>query len=195
MLFGQIALFYHSFCDNLRPFGNLRAADVLKMCNYFINYYIFSSCSQPDSHILQTSLDGNKKSCCSASPHDRFIVVVGRCHLCSRWKISTIICYDFSAVGSRRQSNKKVTISVDIVANNFKHMWTLYRPGTSLLRSRLQPPKASGRTQSSFWLFWRSHSSKLRSTSARVVQLLPLVALLAPSSRHRFWPPWFAWSV
>ena len=72
---------------DLRLSGNLSAADVPKMCNYFINYYIFSSCSQPDSHILQTSLDGNKESCCLASPHDRLIVVVGRCHLCSQWKI------------------------------------------------------------------------------------------------------------
>ena len=68
---------------NLCPLGNLRPADVPKMCNYFINYYVFSSCSQPDSHILKTSLDGNKENCCSASPHDIFIVVIGRCHLCS----------------------------------------------------------------------------------------------------------------
>lgn len=65
--------------------GNSRAVDVPSMCNYFKNYYIYSSCSQPDSHILRTSLDGSKESRCSDSPHDRFIVVVGRCHLCTRW--------------------------------------------------------------------------------------------------------------
>lgn len=74
------------------------------MCNYFKNYYIYSSCSQPDSHILRTSLDGNKESRCSQSPHDRFIVVVGRCHLCSRWGffflLVTIIRYASSVAAT-----------------------------------------------------------------------------------------------
>ena len=113
---------------NLCPLGNLRPADVPKMCNYFINYYVFSSCSQPDSHILKTSLDGNKENCCSASPHDRFIVVIGRCHLCSRWKISTIICYAFSAVGSVMGSSYEPTQHENIMCSSkcYRHNCSLY---------------------------------------------------------------------
>ena len=113
---------------NLCPLGNLRPADVPKMCNYFINYYVSSSCSQPDSHILKTSLDGNKENCCSASPHDRFIVVIGRCHLCSRWKISTIICYAFSAVGSVMGFSYEPTQHENIMCSSkcYGHNCSLY---------------------------------------------------------------------
>ncbi|EYE95456.1 uncharacterized protein ASPGLDRAFT_133459 [Aspergillus glaucus CBS 516.65] len=54
------------------------------MCNYFKNYYIYSTCTQPDSHFLRTSLDGSKENRCPSGPHDRFIIVVGKCHLCAR---------------------------------------------------------------------------------------------------------------
>ena len=64
------------------------------MCNFFKNYYIYSSCSQPDSHFLRTSLDGSKDGRCSEGPHDRFIIVVGKCHLCSRWSL-TLTSSDF----------------------------------------------------------------------------------------------------
>ena len=64
------------------------------MCNFFKNYYIYSSCSQPDSHFLRTSLDGSKDGRCSEGPHDRFIIVVGKCHLCSRWSF-TLTSSDF----------------------------------------------------------------------------------------------------
>lgn len=53
------------------------------MCNYFKNYYIYSTCQNPAAHFLRTSLDGSKDSRCSDSPHDRFIVVVGKCLLCA----------------------------------------------------------------------------------------------------------------
>lgn len=55
----------------------------IKMCNYFKNYYIYSTCQNPAAHFLRTSLDGNKDTRCAESPHDRFIVVVGKCLLCA----------------------------------------------------------------------------------------------------------------
>ncbi|OJI97286.1 hypothetical protein ASPVEDRAFT_36700 [Aspergillus versicolor CBS 583.65] len=54
------------------------------MCNHFKNYYIYSTCSQPSSHIIRTSVDEPKEARCAESPHDRFIVVVGKCLLCNR---------------------------------------------------------------------------------------------------------------
>lgn len=55
-----------------------------KMCDYFRNYYIYSTCQHPAAHFLRTSLDGSKDTRCSEGPHDRFIVVVGKCLLCAR---------------------------------------------------------------------------------------------------------------
>ncbi|KAL3480401.1 hypothetical protein BJX99DRAFT_220736 [Aspergillus californicus] len=54
------------------------------MCNHFKNFYIYSTCSQPSSHIIRTSIDDSKEARCSSSPHDRFIVIIGKCDLCSR---------------------------------------------------------------------------------------------------------------
>lgn len=62
----------------------LKSSYAFKMCNYFKNYYIYSTCTQPDSHFLRTSLDGSKENRCPNGPHDRFIIVVGKCHLCAR---------------------------------------------------------------------------------------------------------------
>lgn len=61
--------------------------DKTEMCNYFKNYYIYSTCQNPAAHFLRTTLDGNKDARCSDSPHDRFIVVVGKCLLCGRWSL------------------------------------------------------------------------------------------------------------
>ncbi|KGO70459.1 hypothetical protein PITC_014690 [Penicillium italicum] len=54
------------------------------MCNFFQNFYIYSTCSNPAAHFLRTEMEGTKdNSTCKDSPHDRFIVVVGKCVLCS----------------------------------------------------------------------------------------------------------------
>ncbi|EKV06766.1 hypothetical protein PDIG_67430 [Penicillium digitatum PHI26] len=54
------------------------------MCNFFKNYYIYSTCSNPAAHFLRTEMEGTKDNgTCNDSPHDRFIVVVGKCILCS----------------------------------------------------------------------------------------------------------------
>ncbi|KAE8359531.1 hypothetical protein BDV27DRAFT_149512 [Aspergillus caelatus] len=52
------------------------------MCNYFKNYYIYSTCREPNVHFIRTSIDGSKENRCNDGPHDRFIVVVGKCRLC-----------------------------------------------------------------------------------------------------------------
>lgn len=60
-----------------------RTPDGITMCEYFKNYYIYSSCSNPAAHFLRTAIDDPGAAKCPDSPHDRFIVVVGKCHLCS----------------------------------------------------------------------------------------------------------------
>lgn len=58
--------------------------DGIEMCNFFKNFYIYSTCSNPAAHFLRTEMEGTKdNSTCNDSPHDRFIVVVGKCILCS----------------------------------------------------------------------------------------------------------------
>lgn len=52
------------------------------MCNYFKNYYVYSTCLNPIAHLIRTSMDGSKDQSCSEGPHERFIVVVGNCLLC-----------------------------------------------------------------------------------------------------------------
>ncbi|KIM99320.1 hypothetical protein OIDMADRAFT_126949 [Oidiodendron maius Zn] len=53
------------------------------MCDYTINYYIYASCIDPGSHFFGTSVDDNQKHRCPKSPHGRYIVLPGRCLLCS----------------------------------------------------------------------------------------------------------------
>ncbi|KAL2848050.1 hypothetical protein BJX68DRAFT_239351 [Aspergillus pseudodeflectus] len=59
-------------------------AHLATMCNHYKNFFIYSSCSQPSSHIIRTEMDEPKEARCSEAPHDRFIVVVGKCLLCPR---------------------------------------------------------------------------------------------------------------
>ncbi|PLB43676.1 hypothetical protein P170DRAFT_480636 [Aspergillus steynii IBT 23096] len=40
------------------------------------------TCREPSVHFIRTSIDGSKDGRCGESPHDRFIVVVGKCRLC-----------------------------------------------------------------------------------------------------------------
>ena len=57
-----------------------------KMCSYFKNYYVYSSCTQPNVHFIRTDMDGQNEYHCAEGPHDRIIIVVGKCLLCvSRW--------------------------------------------------------------------------------------------------------------
>lgn len=56
----------------------------IEMCNFFKNFYIYSTCSNPAAHFLRTEMEGTKdNTTCNDGPHDRFIVVVGKCVLCS----------------------------------------------------------------------------------------------------------------
>ncbi|CAG8878031.1 unnamed protein product [Penicillium nalgiovense] len=58
--------------------------DGIEMCNFFKNFYIYSTCSNPAAHFLRTEMEGTKdNTTCNDGPHDRFIVVVGKCVLCS----------------------------------------------------------------------------------------------------------------
>lgn len=57
-----------------------------KMCSYFKNFYVYSSCTQPNVHFIRTDMDGQNEYHCAEGPHDRIIIVVGKCLLCiSRW--------------------------------------------------------------------------------------------------------------
>ncbi|CAG8368106.1 unnamed protein product, partial [Penicillium salamii] len=58
--------------------------DGIEMCNYYKNYYIYATCNNPSAHFLRSEMEGSKdNSTCKDSPHDRFIVVVGKCILCT----------------------------------------------------------------------------------------------------------------
>lgn len=52
------------------------------MCDFTKNYYIYTSCTNPAAHFCKTSTDGNRKSCCSKGPHERYIVLPENCPLC-----------------------------------------------------------------------------------------------------------------
>lgn len=100
----------------------------LEMCDYFKNYYIYSSCSQPDSHFLRTSLDGSKANRCPDSPHDRFIIVVGKCHLCVRWFRVSILARHTSLAASIR-TDEEFLVSAD---------WRIGIPGGRCVFTELQ---------------------------------------------------------
>ncbi|KAH8603086.1 hypothetical protein B0O99DRAFT_498685 [Bisporella sp. PMI_857] len=52
------------------------------MCEYAKNYYIYESCRDPGAHFFQTSMDGRKEHRCARSPHERYILVAGKCPIC-----------------------------------------------------------------------------------------------------------------
>lgn len=54
------------------------------MCEYYKNYYIYSTCRDPAEHFIRSDYDGTiDDSTCKESPHDRYIIVMGLCILCS----------------------------------------------------------------------------------------------------------------
>ena len=53
-----------------------------KMCSYYRNYYVYSSCLNKAIHYFRTAMDGDRSRSCAKSPHERFIIVVGDCPQC-----------------------------------------------------------------------------------------------------------------
>lgn len=52
------------------------------MCDWYQNFYIWSSCSDPGVHFFKTSMDGSKDRRCIYGPHERYIVMPDACPLC-----------------------------------------------------------------------------------------------------------------
>ncbi|KAK3311119.1 uncharacterized protein B0T15DRAFT_520466 [Chaetomium strumarium] len=52
------------------------------MCDWAINYYIYTTCYDPMYHFFRTSVDGSPKNSCPSAPHGRYIVQQGNCPLC-----------------------------------------------------------------------------------------------------------------
>ena len=52
------------------------------MCEYTKHYWVYTGCIDPGAHYFKTSLDGRKDKKCKAAPHERYIVVEGKCPLC-----------------------------------------------------------------------------------------------------------------
>ena len=52
------------------------------MCNYYKNYYVYSTCTDPGAHFFQIRTDGQPDPRCPKGPHERYIVVPGTCQLC-----------------------------------------------------------------------------------------------------------------
>lgn len=59
--------------------------NIVIMCDYYRNYYIYASCNNGAVHFIKTSIDGNSSNKCSRAPHERFIVVPGTCGHC-QWQ-------------------------------------------------------------------------------------------------------------
>lgn len=57
----------------------------INMCDFYKNYYIWSSCASPAIHFFKISTDGNSSTKCPKGPHERYIVVTGSCPSC-RWR-------------------------------------------------------------------------------------------------------------
>ena len=52
------------------------------MCDYYKNYYIYSTCADPGIHFIRISIDGSRDFRCATGPHERYIVVAGTCPVC-----------------------------------------------------------------------------------------------------------------
>ncbi|KAK3951015.1 hypothetical protein QBC32DRAFT_371481 [Pseudoneurospora amorphoporcata] len=52
------------------------------MCDFFKNYYIYASCTDPGLHFYKIELDGSPQGACSRAPHERFIVKGDKCEHC-----------------------------------------------------------------------------------------------------------------
>ena len=52
------------------------------MCEFYRNYYVYSSCADPGVHYFRTSIDGVGNVKCGKAPHERYIVVAGKCTQC-----------------------------------------------------------------------------------------------------------------
>lgn len=52
------------------------------MCQYYCNYYVYSSCINRAMHYFKTGMEGDRKTRCPRAPHERFIVVIGECAQC-----------------------------------------------------------------------------------------------------------------
>ena len=55
---------------------------ILTMCEFYRNYYVYSSCADPGVHYFRTSTDGVGNVKCGRAPHERYIVVAGKCTQC-----------------------------------------------------------------------------------------------------------------
>ena len=53
------------------------------MCQYYKNYFIYMSCTEPGLHFFSISVDGHKARSCGKGPHERYIVVAEDCPHCS----------------------------------------------------------------------------------------------------------------
>ncbi|KAK3355760.1 hypothetical protein B0H65DRAFT_545002 [Neurospora tetraspora] len=49
------------------------------MCDFFKNYYIYASCTDPGLHFYKIELDGSPQGACPRAPHERFIVKGDKC--------------------------------------------------------------------------------------------------------------------
>ncbi|KAL0474815.1 hypothetical protein QR685DRAFT_567709 [Neurospora intermedia] len=54
----------------------------INMCNFFKNYYIYASCTDPGLHFYKIELDGSPQGACPRAPHERFIVKGDKCEHC-----------------------------------------------------------------------------------------------------------------
>ncbi len=52
------------------------------MCYYTRYYYVYSTCVEWSAHFFRISTEGSAESCCAEGPHERYIVVEGKCMLC-----------------------------------------------------------------------------------------------------------------
>lgn len=52
------------------------------MCEWYRNFYVYTTCHDPGLHFYATSVDGSREYGCIYGPHERYIVTPGSCPLC-----------------------------------------------------------------------------------------------------------------
>ena len=72
------------------------------MCDYYKNFYIYSTCTNGALHFIRTSIDGNATTRCPTAPHERYIVVQGTCQAC-RWPFVRFVPYPSKSVLRARE--------------------------------------------------------------------------------------------
>jgi hypothetical protein len=52
------------------------------MCDWIMNYYVYTACHDPAIHFFRALVDGSPKRSCRSIPHERYIMQQGSCPLC-----------------------------------------------------------------------------------------------------------------